>query len=56
MMCDPGLRVQWRQQRARFVPEFAAVMDRLLAETQPVSHPDRLTQWKAAIAAEREQH
>ncbi|MBA2590614.1 MAG: hypothetical protein H0U98_18535 [Alphaproteobacteria bacterium] len=53
MACEPGLRVQWRQQRAGFVPEFAAVMDKLLAQTQPRLHSDALAQWKAAIAAEK---
>jgi hypothetical protein len=52
MFCEPGLRAQWKQQRARFVPEFVSLMDKLLAETKPVSHPDRLAQWKVAIAAE----
>ena len=53
MLCEPGLRAQWKQQRVRFVPEFVSLMDKLLAETKPVSHPDRLAQWKAAIAAEK---
>jgi len=53
MMREPGLRVQWKQQRAGFLPEFAAVMDKLLAETKPMSHPDHLAQWKTAIAAEK---
>jgi len=52
MFCEPGWRVQWKQQRPRFVPEFAAVMDKLMAETKPVPHPDRLATWNAAIAAE----
>ena len=53
LVCEPGLRVQWKQQRAGFLPEFVAVMDKLLAETQPISNPDVLTAWKAAIAAEK---
>ena len=53
MFCEPGLRVQWKQQRAAFLPEFVTVMDRLLAETAPLPHPDHLAQWKAAIAAEK---
>jgi hypothetical protein len=53
MFCEPGLRVQWKLQRAAFVPEFAAVMDKLLAESQPRTLSDPLTQWKAAIAAEK---
>ena len=55
MFCETGLRVQWKQQRAGFVSEFVAVMDKLLEENQPISHPDALAQWKTAIAAEKAQ-
>jgi hypothetical protein len=54
MFCEPGLRVQWKQQRTGFLPEFVAVMDKLLAESEPLAHSDRLAQWKAATAAEKE--
>jgi hypothetical protein len=53
MFCEPGLRVQWKQQRAGFVPEFVAMMDKLMAESRPLSHANHLAEWKAAIAAEK---
>ena len=53
MFCEPGLRVQWKQQRDSFPPEFVAFMNKLLDNGQLASHPDALAQWTAAIAAEK---
>ena len=55
ILCEPGLRVQWRQQRDGFVPEFVAFMDKLLEESRPIAQADALTQWKEAVAAEKAQ-
>jgi len=53
MFCEPGLRVQWKQQREAFLPEFVVVMDKLLAGSQPITNLDVLTAWKTAVAAEK---
>lgn len=53
MFCEPGLRVQWKLQRGSFVPEFVALMDRLMEDSRIISHPDALAAWKDAITAEK---
>ncbi len=53
MFCLPGLRVQWRQQRESFVPEFVVFMDNLMAQANPVWTYDALGAWKSAIVAEK---
>jgi len=50
---EPGLRVQWKLQRAGFLPEFVTFMDRLMEENSVISHPDALAAWKSAVAAEK---
>ncbi|MBV9548459.1 MAG: hypothetical protein JO256_02155 [Alphaproteobacteria bacterium] len=56
MFCLPGLRVQWRQQRESFVPEFVAFMEALMAQAQPVWTSDAVGAWTSAIAAEKAGH
>jgi hypothetical protein len=48
-----GVRAQWRLQRGGFGPEFAAWMDKRIAE-MPIDEPvDTVVLWRNAIAAER---
>ena len=48
-----GVRTQWRLQRGGFGREFAAWMDKLVAETLIDETADAVVLWRNAMAAER---
>ena len=50
---QPGLRVQWKRQRASFGGEFRTFMDELLSTTRPSPAIDVLAEWKAELAADK---
>ena len=50
---QPGLRVQWKRQRASFGGGFVSFMDKLLSATHLAPTIDALAAWKADLAADR---
>jgi hypothetical protein len=50
---QPGVRSEWQVQRRWFAPEFAAWVDRLVAEPPAGNGEDSFSRWKAANGARR---
>jgi hypothetical protein len=48
-----GLRVAWKQNRDSYGKEFAALIDKIIAETALAPTPDPVAAWKSDLAAEK---
>lgn len=51
-LAEPGMRAYYKRQRARFSGDFAAFVDKLMAETSLRPAMDSVAQWRADVAAE----
>jgi len=51
-----GMRVQWKRQRVYYAGAYVTFMDKLLSEAPISTAHDAVADWKAGVAAEREQN
>jgi hypothetical protein len=51
-LTEPGMRVFYKRQRARFGRDFVEFADKLLAQTAQGPSIDSVAQWRADVAAE----